>query len=137
MAKPGTRRAYLGGCYPITDTAQPTGRTVLGRITGMILFLDLKAPYRSNQTCIEACRVYASWYDQRLAGSKVQMPNVMPYGHHVYHIYAVRMPQQNALHQKLHTQGIQAGLHYPIPVHLQEAYANLGTSLATFPAQSK
>ena len=103
----------------------------------MILFLDLKAPYRSNQTCIEACRVYASWYDQRLAGSKVQTPNVMPYGHHVYHIYAVRMPQQNALHQKLHTQGIQAHLHYPIPVHLQEAYANLGTSLATFPCSEQ
>jgi dTDP-4-amino-4,6-dideoxygalactose transaminase len=44
----------------------------------------------------------------------------------VYHIYAIRTAARDALQQMLHAQGIQTGIHYPIPVHLLPAYADLG-----------
>jgi dTDP-4-amino-4,6-dideoxygalactose transaminase len=57
----------------------------------------------------------------------------MPYSHHVYHIYAVRSTQRDALQQQLNDQGIQTGIHYPIPVHLQPAYADLAYKIGDFP----
>src|SRR5258708_35384516 len=46
----------------------------------------------------------------------------MPYARHVYHVYAVRSSGRDALQQVLSANGIQSAVHYPIPVHLQEAY---------------
>ena len=57
----------------------------------------------------------------------------MPYARHVYHVYVVRAPQRDALQQALHAQGIQTGIHYPIPVHLLEAYADLEYRSGDFP----
>jgi dTDP-4-amino-4,6-dideoxygalactose transaminase len=81
----------------------------------------------------EARRALAARYDEQLAGSKVITPTVMPYSHHVYHVYAVRSPQRDTLQQKLQEQGIQTGIHYPVPVHLQPAYAELGYQAGAFP----
>jgi dTDP-4-amino-4,6-dideoxygalactose transaminase len=61
----------------------------------------------------------------------------MPYTRHVYHIYAIRTPQRDALQQALHTQGIQTGIHYPIPVHLLEAHADLGYQAGDFPCSEQ
>ena len=44
----------------------------------------------------------------------------------MYHLYAVQTPHRDALHEALDVEGIQTGLHYPLPVHLQPAYADLG-----------
>jgi dTDP-4-amino-4,6-dideoxygalactose transaminase len=57
----------------------------------------------------------------------------MPYARHVYHVYAVRTPQRAALQGALHDAGIQTGIHYPIPVHLLPAYADLGYAAGDFP----
>jgi dTDP-4-amino-4,6-dideoxygalactose transaminase len=81
----------------------------------------------------EARRAHAARYDQLLADSGVQTPAVMPYSRHVYHIYAVRVPQRDVLQQALHAQEIQTGIHYPIPVHLQAAYSDLGYRRGEFP----
>lgn len=81
----------------------------------------------------DARRAHAAAYDQLLADSGVKTPTVMPYSHHVYHIYAVRSQQRDVLQQRLHEQGIQTGIHYPIPVHLQQAYAELGHRPGDFP----
>jgi dTDP-4-amino-4,6-dideoxygalactose transaminase len=51
----------------------------------------------------------------------------------VYHIYAVRTADRNALQRQLQAEGVQTGLHYPIPVHLQEAHADLGYEAGDFP----
>jgi dTDP-4-amino-4,6-dideoxygalactose transaminase len=57
----------------------------------------------------------------------------MPYARHVYHVYAVRTGDRRALQEALNAEQIQSGIHYPIPVHLQPAYASLGYSAGDFP----
>ena len=98
-------------------------------IQGAILRIKLR--YLDRWT--EARRTHAAQYDKLLANSAVKTPVVMPYSYHVYHIYAVRTNQRELLQQKLNEQGIQTGIHYPIPVHLQKGYADLGYKLGDFP----
>ncbi len=98
-------------------------------IQGAILRVKLR--YLDQWT--EARRTHAAQYDELLANSGVKTPTVMPYSHHVYHIYAVRTHQRETLQNKLHEQSIQTGIHYPIPVHLQTGYADLGYKPGDFP----
>ena len=72
-----------------------------------------------------------------LAGSTVRTPEALPYARHVYHIYAVRTSQRDVLQKTLHGQGIQTGIHYPIPVHLLPAYADLGHHPGDFPCSEQ
>ncbi|MBW4646953.1 MAG: DegT/DnrJ/EryC1/StrS family aminotransferase [Goleter apudmare HA4340-LM2] len=98
-------------------------------IQGAILRVKLR--YLDQWT--EARRTHAAHYDQLLADSRVKTPTVMPYSHHVYHVYVVRTTQREMLQVKLNEQGIQTGIHYPIPVHMQPAYSDLGYKLGDFP----
>ncbi|WP_026733396.1 DegT/DnrJ/EryC1/StrS family aminotransferase [Fischerella sp. PCC 9605] len=93
----------------------------------------LRVKLRHLDKWTDVRRSHAALYDKLLANSGVTTPTVMPYSHHVYHIYAVRSPQRDALQQKLHEQGIQTGIHYPIPVHLLAAYQGLGYKAGDFP----
>jgi dTDP-4-amino-4,6-dideoxygalactose transaminase len=78
-------------------------------------------------------RILAARYDELLAGSKVQTPKEMPYAEHVYHLYVVLAEDREALKCALNEQGIETGLHYPIPLHLQKAYEYLGYKKGDFP----
>ncbi|HEY9848470.1 MAG TPA: DegT/DnrJ/EryC1/StrS family aminotransferase [Leptolyngbyaceae cyanobacterium] len=98
-------------------------------IQGAILRVKLR--YLDGWT--EARRTHAALYDKLLADSGIPTPKVMPYSHHVYHIYAVRSPHRDTIQKKLNERGIQTGIHYPIPVHLQQAYADLGYKQGDFP----
>ncbi|KJH73160.1 DegT/DnrJ/EryC1/StrS family aminotransferase [Aliterella atlantica] len=93
--------------------------------------LRVKLRYLDRWT--EARRANAALYDELLANLDVKTPVVMPYSHHVYHIYALRSPKRDWLQQQLNEQGIQTGIHYPIPVHLQPAYSDLGYKSGDFP----
>ncbi len=93
--------------------------------------LRVKLGYLDTWT--EARRAHAALYEEHLANSNVITPTVMPYSYHVYHVYVVRTTRRNALQHKLQEQGIQTGIHYPIPVHLQQAYADLGYKVGDFP----
>jgi dTDP-4-amino-4,6-dideoxygalactose transaminase len=57
----------------------------------------------------------------------------MSYARHVYHVYAVRTTKRAAWQEKLSAQGIQTGIHYPIPVHMLPAFADLGYREGQFP----
>lgn len=92
--------------------------------------LRVKLRYLDGWT--DARRAHAALYDELLVGSGLGTPSVMPYSHHVYHIYAVRSPKRDFLQQKLNELGIQTGIHYPIPVHLQPAYSDLGYKSGDF-----
>jgi dTDP-4-amino-4,6-dideoxygalactose transaminase len=61
------------------------------------------------------------------------LPVTAPDSTHVYHIFNIRTNHRNALQLYLTEQGIQTGIHYPIPLHLQEAYAYLGYGRGSFP----
>jgi dTDP-4-amino-4,6-dideoxygalactose transaminase len=93
----------------------------------------LRVKLRYIEAWTEARRTHAAQYDALLAESNLKTPTAMPYSRHVYHVYAVRTSDRTTLQQKLGEQGIQTGIHYPIPVHLQPAYADLGYKLGDFP----
>jgi dTDP-4-amino-4,6-dideoxygalactose transaminase len=93
--------------------------------------LRVKLQYLDQWT--KARRYHGIIYDALLADSGLKTPIAMPYSYHVYHVYVVRTSQREKLQQRLNEQGIQTGIHYPIPVHLQPAYADLGYKLGDFP----
>ena len=81
-----------------------------------------------------ACRqAYAREYTKLLEGSGVLTPTVMPYGTHVFHVYALRSPKRDHIQQALQEKNVQTGIHYPFPVHLLEAWADLGYTEGGFP----
>jgi dTDP-4-amino-4,6-dideoxygalactose transaminase len=81
----------------------------------------------------EARRQAARRYDDLLAGSGVTPRKAAPYAKHVYHLYVVRTPDRKRLQAALDAQNIAYGIHYPIPVHLQPAFADLGCGPGSFP----
>lgn len=97
----------------------------------------LRVKLRHLEVWTEARRSAAACYDRLLAGSGVRTPEAMPYARHVYHIYAIRSQRRQAWQQALQAQGIQTGIHYPIPVHLLPAYADLGYTRGQFPHAEK
>ena len=78
-------------------------------------------------------REHAALYNELLAGSGLLLPREMPYAEHVYHLYVVRAEGRDALQGELAAAGVQTGIHYPIPIHLQPAYASLGHQAGDFP----
>ena len=80
---------------------------------------------------------HAKLYNQLLAGSKVQTPEIMDYGKPVFHVYAVRTTSREDLMAYLTKEGIQHGIHYPFPVHLLPAHADLGLKPGDFPESEK
>lgn len=93
----------------------------------------LRVKLRHLETWTEARRAAAAYYDELLADSGVPTPEAMSYARHVYHVYAIRTQQRSEWQQALQAKGIQTGIHYPIPVHLLPAYADLGYSAGDFP----
>jgi len=61
------------------------------------------------------------------------VPAEADYARHIYHIYAIRVQQRDELIKFLAEKGIQTGIHYPVPVHLQDAYQFLGLGKGSFP----
>lgn len=80
-----------------------------------------------------ARRERARWYRELLKDSAVRIPYAAPYGTHVYHVFAVRSANRDALRQSLAEKGIETGIHYRDPVHLLPAYSDLGYPLGEFP----
>jgi dTDP-4-amino-4,6-dideoxygalactose transaminase len=93
--------------------------------------LRVKLPHLEAWT--EARRTAAGHYDRLLAGSGVPTPKAMPYARHVYHVYAIRTTRRSGVQEALQAMGIQTGIHYPIPVHLLPAFADLGCHEGQFP----
>ena len=98
-------------------------------LQGAILRVKLK----HLETWTKARRAHAAHYDALLAGCNAHTPQAMPYARHVYHIYAIRTWERAVVQEALTKQGVQTGIHYPIPVHLQPAYAELDYPSGTFP----
>ncbi len=81
----------------------------------------------------EARRAGAKRYEGLLKSSDLLLPAERPENRSVYHVYAVRHRQRDRLRAALADHGIATGLHYPVPVHLQEAYRYLGHETGDFP----
>jgi dTDP-4-amino-4,6-dideoxygalactose transaminase len=91
-------------------------------IQGGILSVKLKHLDRWNDQRREA----AALYNLALADSDVVSPLEIGYGRHVYHLYVIQSDNRDQLRARLAEAGVETGLHYPIPLHLQKAYHFLG-----------
>ena len=81
----------------------------------------------------EARRKHAEYYNNLFKGTKVIPPVDTNESESVYHLYIVRVEDREGLQKHLAEQRIYTGIHYPIPIHLQEAYQDLGYQLGDFP----
>ena len=81
----------------------------------------------------EGRRTVAAQYDSLLEELPFERPRAPTHSRHVYHVYAVRLPRRDEALKKLQEGGIGVGIHYPVPVHLQKAYANLGCRAGDYP----
>lgn len=76
----------------------------------------------------------ARWYQDALGDvSELVLPQVAPWAEHVWHLYVVRTADREALRASLAAARVASGLHYPIPLHRQEAYAHLGYAEGAMP----
>jgi len=79
-------------------------------------------------------RVHAQEYNRALAGLEDMVrPLEADYARHVYHIYAIRVQTRDEVMWLLKEKGIECGVHYPVPVHLQKAYRHLGYEAGALP----
>ena len=97
----------------------------------------LRVKMRHIEAWTEARRAAARHYDQAFAGSGIETPRQSNDTRHVYHVYAVRSPERARWQQELTAKGVQTGIHYPIPVHLQPAYADARWQRGDFPHSEK
>jgi dTDP-4-amino-4,6-dideoxygalactose transaminase len=78
-------------------------------------------------------RMVATRYQQGLTECKLTIPFIPNWAEPVWHLYAVQHPQRDAVQKKLGELGIGTLIHYPIPPHLQQAYAGLGFAPGSYP----
>lgn len=82
----------------------------------------------------QRCRIAES-YRKHLSGiANLECPAPADWADPVWHIYAVQHPERDALRDHLSGHDIHSGVHYPTPIHLQPAYADLGYHQGDFPA---
>ncbi len=95
-------------------------------------FLSVKLKYLKKWTAQR--QQIAAWYDEALQGTEgLTLPVTAAGATHVYHLYVVRVKERDALQKHLADSEISSLIHYPIPPHLQQAYAGLGFGKGSFP----
>ncbi len=103
-------------------------------VQGAVLSVKLKYLPTWN----EARRRNAEIYYKSLKGVEgIVTPKEMDYANHIYHVYAIRAQNRQALMDALSEMGISCGIHYPVPVHLQKAYSFLGIRKGAFPVAER
>jgi dTDP-4-amino-4,6-dideoxygalactose transaminase len=69
-------------------------------------------------------QMIADQYSSQLSSDKNKVPIIREEAEHVFHLYVIRVKERNKLLAYLRSNNIQAGIHYPVPIHLQPAYKN-------------
>jgi dTDP-4-amino-4,6-dideoxygalactose transaminase len=81
----------------------------------------------------ERRRSLADRYRAALADAPVVLPVERPWGRHIYHLFTIRTRKRDRLRSLLRDRGIDTGVHYPVPLHLQPCYAAMGLREGAFP----
>jgi dTDP-4-amino-4,6-dideoxygalactose transaminase len=97
----------------------------------------LRVKLRHLETWNDLRRAHAARYHELLKDCALILPSEMPYARHVYHVYVVQSDSRDQLLRRLLAAGIQTGIHYPVPIHLQPAYASLGYQRGDFPVTER
>jgi dTDP-4-amino-4,6-dideoxygalactose transaminase len=82
-------------------------------------------------------RALAQRYREGLAGTALRLPMEQPYARSVWHLFVVRHPRRDALARGLEERGVGTLIHYPTPLHLQPAFAELGGRAGDFPVAER
>ena len=102
----------------------------LDTVQAAILSVKLKHLNRWNNLR----RRHAQAYTRKLKSiSAINLPIEAPYNRHIYHLYVINAKHRDRLQKHLWSLGIETGIHYPVPIHLQPAYAHLGYKKGDFP----
>jgi len=134
--------AYGDGGVAITSSEELAGRLRLLRDYGQVRrYEHVEKGYNSRLDELQAAilrvklrkldewnekrRRHAMLYDRLLEGAPVVTPSCRDNARHIYHLYVVRSPQRDLLRDWLRQNGVAADIHYPTPIHLQPAYADL------------
>ena len=95
--------------------------------------LNVKLKHLENWNQLR--RKNARMYNKLLNG--VVTPYELPNSKHVYHLYVIRTKKRDELQQYLSSKGISTGIHYPTPIHLQEAYKEYNLKPGSYPISEK
>jgi len=93
----------------------------------------LRVKLRHLEGWTEKRRKNAKLYNELLKGSKIKTPVEMEYAKHVYHLYVIRTAKRDKLYSRLKENDISAAIHYPLPLHFQQAYRYMGCKKGDFP----
>ncbi len=98
--------------------------------------LSVKIPYLKQWT--EQRRDVALKYRERLSGhSNIQLPVEQEQGKHVYHLFVIQVDNRDIVLNQMNEAGIQSGIHYPVPMHLQPAMSEFAYKRGDFPIAEK
>ena len=127
------RCSVIGARNPNTITLSPGYNFRMDGIQGAVL--NVKMDHLEAWT--EGRRTVAAQYDSLLEKLPFERPRAPTHSRHVYHVYAVRLPRRDEALKVLQEGGIGVGIHYPVPVHLQKAYASLGCRAGDYPVTER
>lgn len=94
-------------------------------------FLRAKLPFLDKET--DRRKEIAAQYQTALQGSNLVLPVVLAGSDPVWHLYVIQSNDRNGLQKRLAEDGVATMIHYPVPPHLQPAYASLGLNVGSFP----
>lgn len=98
--------------------------------------LNVKLPHLDSWNALR--RRHAEYYNRRLAGLPGLVTPAIAQGcESVFHLYVVQVPQRDKVQQAMREANIQTGIHYPVPIHLQAAYKDLGHRPGDFPVSEE
>ena len=103
-------------------------------LQGAVLRVKLKYLPAWNESRRKNAGLYSSLLTDM---DEITLPSEMDYARHVYHLYVIRTRRRDDLKSYLAERGIECGIHYPVPIHLQEAYRHFGIRNGTFPVAEK
>lgn len=85
----------------------------------------------------DARRRHAAAYGEQLSGLPIELPREMAGNKHIYHLYVVQVDERERFMEYMSKQGISCGIHYPVPIHLQAAYRDLGYKHGSMPVTER
>ena len=97
-----------------------------------------QTPAALGRPAPDEIEAHARAYGEQLAEvEELVLPAEAEYGRHVYHLYVVRVQNRDHVLQGMADRGVACGIHYPIPLHLQEAYRFLNYAIGSFPVAER
>ncbi len=105
------------------------GNSRLDTIQAAVLLVKLKYIEKWNKARLKA----AQTYNKMLKNLPLKTPEIPQDATHIFHLYVIKTPKRDELAKYLSSKGIATGQHYPIPIHLQKAYQDLGHKKGDFP----